>query len=95
MTLKLRIARAEDKATREDRQVVLDPIEDARKWLATQGPDQWANPYPDADGKLIRVQEGIERGETWIVRDGEVPAGHGHDQDRAEQRRLVRRYLRL
>lgn len=74
MTLKLRIARAEDTATKEDRQVVLDLIEDARKWLATMGTDQWANPYPDADGKLIRVQEGIERGETWIVWDGEIPA---------------------
>jgi GNAT superfamily N-acetyltransferase len=74
MTLKLRIARAEDTATKEDLQIVLDLIEDARKWLATMGTDQWANPYPDADGKLIRVQEGIERGETWIVWDGEVPA---------------------
>jgi len=70
----LRIARAEDTATKEDLQVVLTLIEDARKWLATMGTDQWAEPYPDADGKLIRVQEGIERGETWIVWDGEVPA---------------------
>ena len=74
MTLKLRIVRAKDTATKEDLQVVLNLIEDARKWLATMGTDQWAEPYPDADGKLIRVQEGIERGETWIVWDGEVPA---------------------
>jgi GNAT superfamily N-acetyltransferase len=74
MTLKLRIVRAEDTADKKDLHVVLDLIEDARKWLATKGTDQWANPYPDADRKLALVQEGIERGETWIVWDGEIPA---------------------
>ncbi len=74
MTLKLRIAAAENAATKKDLPVVLGLIEDARRWLATKGTDQWANPYPDADRKLARVQEGIERGETLIVWDGKIPA---------------------
>lgn len=74
MTLRLRIAAAENTATKKDLPVVVGLIEDARKWLATKGTDQWANPYPDADRKLARVQEGIDRGETWIVWDGTVAA---------------------
>jgi hypothetical protein len=75
MTLKqLCIARAEDTGAKEDLHVVLGLIDDARQWLATKGTDQWANPYPSADGKLARVQESIERGETWIVWDGKTPA---------------------
>jgi GNAT superfamily N-acetyltransferase len=72
MTLTMRIVRARD--TEEDLQVVLGLIEDARRWLATKGTDQWANPYPDADRKLARVKERIKRGETWIVWHGNVPA---------------------
>ena len=74
MTRKLWIARAEDTETKRDFHIVLGLIEDARKWLTTKGTDQWAKPYPDADRKLARVQEGIERGETWIVREGDRPA---------------------
>jgi GNAT superfamily N-acetyltransferase len=74
MTLRLRIAAAENTATKKDLPVVVGLIEDARKWLTTKGTDQWANPYPDADRKLARVQEGIERGETWIVWDGKIAA---------------------
>lgn len=74
MTLRLRIAAAEKTAIRDDLPVVVGLIENARKWLATKGTDQWAKPYPDADSKLARVQEGIERGETYIVWDGEIAA---------------------
>jgi GNAT superfamily N-acetyltransferase len=75
MTLRLRIAVAENTATnKRDLSAVMGLIEDARKWLPTKGTDQWAMPYPDADGKLARVQEGIERDETWIVWDGKIAA---------------------
>ncbi|MGD0608185.1 MAG: GNAT family N-acetyltransferase [Streptosporangiaceae bacterium] len=69
MTLRLRIAVAERTATKNDVPTVMGLIEKAREWLATKGTDQWAKPYPDEDGKLARVQEGIDRGETFIVWD--------------------------
>jgi len=69
MTLNLRIVRAKD----ADLPVVLGLIEDARNWLPTKDTDQWAKPYPDLDRKIARVQESIERGETWIVWEGATP----------------------
>jgi Acetyltransferase (GNAT) family len=74
MNITLRITRARDTETREDLNVVLDLIEDARDWLATKGTDQWAKPYPDADSKLRRVKDRIRRGGTWIVWHGNEPA---------------------
>ena len=36
--------------------------------------DQWARPWPDREGRDARVRQGLERGETWIVWDGDAPA---------------------
>jgi GNAT superfamily N-acetyltransferase len=81
MTLTMRITRAIDTSTgteadtpARDLKVVLDLIDEAREWLPTKGPDQWATPYPKPHGKLAQVRQGIKRGNTWIVWSEDTPA---------------------
>lgn len=57
-----------------DLPAVLGLIEEARDWLKMKDTDQWQKPWPDEDGRNARVLKGLERGCTWIVRDGQVPA---------------------
>jgi GNAT superfamily N-acetyltransferase len=61
-------------ATVSEQPVVIGLIEQASAWLRVKGTDQWARPWPDREGRDARVRQGLERGETWIVWDGEVPA---------------------
>jgi GNAT superfamily N-acetyltransferase len=72
MTLTMRIARARD--TGEDLEVVFGLIENARHWLRTKGTDQWERPWPDLDSRNARVLRGVQRGRTWIVWEGTIPA---------------------
>jgi GNAT superfamily N-acetyltransferase len=51
--------------------VVLGLIEDARRWLKTQGTDQWAEPWPDKEQRDARVRTGLENKKTWILRQGD------------------------
>ncbi len=54
--------------------VVIGLIEEAAAWLRGKGTDQWAEPWPDRESRDGRVRRGLERGETWLVRDGETVA---------------------
>lgn len=72
MTTTIRIARAEP--TNENLGAVLGLVEDARGWLWTKDTDQWAVPWPDEKARDARVLRGLQRGKTWIVWDGDVPA---------------------
>jgi ribosomal protein S18 acetylase RimI-like enzyme len=47
---------------------------EASRWLETKDTDQWAKPWPDANGRVERVQKAIEAGRTWIVWDDDRPA---------------------
>jgi GNAT superfamily N-acetyltransferase len=61
-------------ATPRDQPIVIGLIEEASAWLRGKDTDQWARPWPDREGRDARVRLGLERGETWIVWDGDVPA---------------------
>jgi GNAT superfamily N-acetyltransferase len=63
------------------RQAVADDIDtvhglllEASRWLRTKGTDQWAVPWPDADGRALRIRRAIAAGRTWIAWDGERAA---------------------
>ena len=68
----MRMALAEP--TRENLEIVLGLIADARSWLGTKGTDQWAEPWPDREQRDARVLRGLENKKTWIVWDGNNPA---------------------
>ncbi len=60
--------------TPDDLGVVLGLIEDARRWLKSQGTDQWAEPWPDEKQRDARVLKGLENKKTYILRYGDTPA---------------------
>lgn len=66
----MRIARA----TVEDLNDVRKLADEASKWLATKNTDQWQVAWPDEAGRDERVRKGLERGETWLVWDGDIAA---------------------
>jgi ribosomal protein S18 acetylase RimI-like enzyme len=63
-----------EEATRGHLNDVLGLIEDASRWLKTQGTDQWAKPWPDEEQRDARVIKGLENKKTWILRCGNTPA---------------------
>ena len=74
MTLNMRIARVRDTGGDKDLKDVLGLYEDARSRLRTMGTDQWAKPWPDEKARTERLRRAVQRGRTWIVWDGEIPA---------------------
>jgi len=68
----MRIERA--RATRKDIKTVLGLIGEASAWLRTKDTDQWAKPWPDRKARNARVLQGLKRGKTWIVWDGNIAA---------------------
>lgn len=54
----------------EDLEHILAMREEAAKWLGSLGTDQWSKPFPDEETQTARLRDGIEQGETWMVRDG-------------------------
>jgi GNAT superfamily N-acetyltransferase len=61
-------------ATVSRQATVIGLIEEAAAWLRGKDTDQWARPWPDEERRNARVRLGLERGETWIVWDGDVAA---------------------
>lgn len=68
----MRIACAEP--TSENLEALLDLIDEARGWLVLKDTDQWRNPWPNEAERDARVLRGLQRGTTWIVWDGDIPA---------------------
>lgn len=63
------------RATPEDLPDVRRLVRDVAKWLRTsKDTDQWAKPWPTREGRDQRLLAGLEKGETWIVWDGDTPA---------------------
>ncbi len=62
------------RASAGEQGVVIGLIDEAARWLRGKGTDQWARPWPDVRARDARVRDGLERGETWLVRDGATPA---------------------
>jgi GNAT superfamily N-acetyltransferase len=66
----MRIARA----TAENLDDVRKLADEASRWLATKDTDQWQAAWPDETARDERVRQGLERGETWLVWDGDIAA---------------------
>jgi GNAT superfamily N-acetyltransferase len=50
-------------------------VGEAMAWLQTsKHTDQWAKPWPTREARDQRLRTGVEKGRTWIVWDGDVPA---------------------
>jgi GNAT superfamily N-acetyltransferase len=62
------------RATLRDLPIVVRLIDDAAAWLRTKSTDQWRHPWPTLNDRNARLYEGLIRGKTWIVRDGDVVA---------------------
>jgi ribosomal protein S18 acetylase RimI-like enzyme len=62
------------RATVAQQDIVIGLIEEAAAWLRTRNTDQWATPWPSQAERDERVRGGLERGETWLVLDGRIPA---------------------
>lgn len=61
-------------ASAADFEDVHNLLTEASRWLETKDTDQWAKPWPDANGRRERIEKAIEAGRTWIARDGTGPA---------------------
>lgn len=49
-------------------------LTEASRWLEKEkDTDQWAKPWPDADGRNERIKKAIEAGRTWIAWDDTTP----------------------
>ena len=58
----------------DDFEAVLGLVTEASQWLRTKDTDQWAEPWPDANGRKRRITRAIGAGRIWIAWDGNRPA---------------------
>lgn len=62
--------------TLEDSDEVLGLVRQAADWLRTsKDTDQWAEPWPDHAGHRDRIRNDLNKGKTWLLRDGLTAAG--------------------
>jgi GNAT superfamily N-acetyltransferase len=61
------------RARRDDLDTILTWRDEASRWLATRGIDQWAKPWPTAKEQAARIVASIDAGETWMVWDDGSP----------------------
>jgi GNAT superfamily N-acetyltransferase len=62
-------------ATQDDVPAVIGLFDRAAAWLRAKGTRQWARPWPDLAGRDARIAQGVQRGHTWLLENGTVPAG--------------------
>jgi len=62
--------------TLEDTEEVHELVREAADWLRTsKDTDQWAEPWPDQAGHRDRIRNDLNKGKTWLLRDGPAVAG--------------------
>src|SRR4029450_12219357 len=62
------------KATPDDLDALVAFRDEAARWLASKGIDQWQEPWPTEDLMVGGMLRSIEAGETFIVWDDDKPA---------------------
>ena len=62
-------------ATPDERNVILELLNDSIRWLQGMGIDQWARPWPDEERRNERIVQDLAEGKTWLVLDGAAVAG--------------------
>jgi GNAT superfamily N-acetyltransferase len=63
------------RAIPDERDVILELLDDAARWLRGKDTDQWAKPWPDEEGRNQRIEQDLREGKTWLLRDGTAAAG--------------------
>lgn len=62
--------------TPEDSDEVLELVREAADWLRqSKDTDQWAAPWPDEAGHRERIRNDLNKGKTWLLRDGTTAVG--------------------
>lgn len=61
------------RARAHDFEAVHDLLTGTSRWLEKTDTDQWAKPWPDANGRNERIKRAIEAGRTWIAWDSDEP----------------------
>jgi len=61
-------------ATRDDLRTLVAFRDEAHRWLASRGIDQWAEPWPTEDLMVEGMLRNIEASETFIAWDNRTPA---------------------
>ncbi|GAB2814053.1 hypothetical protein GCM10022221_09840 [Actinocorallia aurea] len=54
-------------ATEQDIPAIIELIDRRAAWLRTMGTDQWARPWPDEEGRALRIRDGLKLGKTFVV----------------------------
>ena len=62
-------------ATSDERDVILDLIDDTVRWLQSKGIDQWSRPWPDEERRNKRISRDLSEGKTWLALDDTTVAG--------------------
>ena len=60
-------------ATPGDLDEIYELLDEAAAWLRDKGTEQWERPWPSRGERDRRVLDGLENGNTWIVRDNATP----------------------
>lgn len=64
------------RGTLEDSEEVHRLVREAADWLReSKDTDQWAEPWPDQAGQRERIRADLNKGKTWLLRDGLTVAG--------------------
>jgi GNAT superfamily N-acetyltransferase len=64
------------KGTLEDTEDVHRLVREAADWLRrSKDTDQWAEPWPNRAGHRDRIRTDLNKGKTWLLRDGVTVAG--------------------
>ena len=54
-------------ATPDERDVILELLNDSIRWLQDMGIDQWAKPWPDEERRNKRIARDLSEGKTWLA----------------------------
>jgi GNAT superfamily N-acetyltransferase len=71
----LRQATTLKQATPEDLDAILRLRDEAARWMAAIGSDQWQSAWPTPDQKTEQIAESIKARETWMLWIGDSRAG--------------------
>jgi GNAT superfamily N-acetyltransferase len=62
-------------ATADERDVILELLEETVRWLRGKGIDQWSKPWPDEERRNKRISQDLSEGKTWLALDDATVAG--------------------
>lgn len=70
-----RLPLALSRATPDERDVILELLDDATRWLRGKDTDQWTKPWPDEERRNKRIEQDLRERKTWLLWDDTAAAG--------------------